>query len=129
MILNDLGFESNYTKRNSTSSTVRRNSILINSDSCIQELELFANKDVSISIPLNITGVVTQISNGQKHSVILTDSRRVFAFGNNENGQINVPKKAQGETIKVDCGYLHTQLLNIDGEVITFGDNTFKQCD
>jgi alpha-tubulin suppressor-like RCC1 family protein len=87
--------------------------------------------------PIKVEGLrnqrVIMISCGFYHSMALTESGRVFSWGDNEYGQLgfvykessNVPQMIElnVSVIKVSCGTNHTLLLSKDGNIYAFGDN------
>ncbi|XP_072898000.1 E3 ubiquitin-protein ligase HERC2-like [Hemitrygon akajei] len=82
---------------------------------------------------------VAQIAAGGEHSLALTVSGAVFAFGRNNHGQLGlkvtedtfIPTHVQllacKRTIFVSCGEEHTAVLTKDGFVYTFGAGAFGQ--
>ncbi|XP_072112516.1 probable E3 ubiquitin-protein ligase HERC4 isoform X1 [Mobula birostris] len=82
---------------------------------------------------------VAQIAAGGEHSLVLTVSGAVFAFGRNNHGQLGlkvmedtfIPTHVQllacKRTIYVSCGEEHTAVLTKDGFVYTFGAGAFGQ--
>eukprot|EP00742_Colponemidia_sp_Colp-10_P006997 GILJ01007510.1.p1 GENE.GILJ01007510.1~~GILJ01007510.1.p1 ORF type:complete len:672 (+),score=107.52 GILJ01007510.1:43-2058(+) len=81
----------------------------------------------------SIKGVVKQISCGLEHSLVLTDAEKVYAFGNNCNGQLaadaeteysSTPKlirELKGRIIQVSAGYNHNAAISDTGAIFTWG--------
>jgi serine/threonine protein kinase len=73
------------------------------------------------------------ISCGYKHSLALTESGRVFSWGDNSVGQLGVEVEHSSEPIiielngmkikKISCGDWHSLLLSCDGDIYAFGRN------
>jgi hypothetical protein len=91
-------------------------------------------------IPIKVNGFngekVIQISCGYHHSMALTESGRVFSWGNNESGQLGhildfkIVKKplilSMSKEIpikKISCGFSHSLLLAREGDIYGFGYN------
>jgi alpha-tubulin suppressor-like RCC1 family protein len=81
---------------------------------------------------------VKAISCGEWHSMALTESGRVFSWGNNEFGQLGVgdncncckPKMIELNDIlieKISCGSSHSLLLSRDKDIYVFGKNDVGQ--
>jgi alpha-tubulin suppressor-like RCC1 family protein len=83
---------------------------------------------------------VIQISCGYNHSMALTESGRVFSWGNNESGQlghildieiVNKPlifsMSKEIPIMKISCGFSHNLLLACDGDIYGFGYNGCEQ--
>ncbi len=85
---------------------------------------------------------VTAISAGGVHSLALTSDGKVYAWGNNFNGELgngnntnsNLPVQVgsdiagfDGRVIAVDAGFLHNLALTDDGRVWAWGFNNFRQ--
>ena len=98
--------------------------------------------DFPLYLPLRVSlGEVTDISCGAKFMLLLTKSRNVFGFGNNEFGQLGfgtretslIPYPVQiniapnQRVSKISAGYAHTLALTEDGFVYTTGNNNYKQ--
>jgi hypothetical protein len=76
---------------------------------------------------------IVMISCGYRHSLALTESGRVFGWGDNECGQLGVDVYRSSEpTIielndlkiqKISCGRFHSLLLSCDGDIYAFGWN------
>ncbi|KAI3382437.1 hypothetical protein SNEBB_003489 [Seison nebaliae] len=76
---------------------------------------------------------IEMIACGARHSMILTTSGKVFAFGSNQHGQLGIGncedkiwpikvKSLEKEIIiKIECGATHSMALNRNGELFTFG--------
>lgn len=83
-------------------------------------------------------GHALDIAAGARHGLVLNNDNRLYAFGDNSEGQCgiqsaraylpveiqvkNVMSKAKPEMIY--CGDAHSALVNSDGELFTWGDNT-----
>jgi hypothetical protein len=73
------------------------------------------------------------ISCGYRHSLALTESGRVFGWGDNSGGQLGVDVEDSSEPIiielndlkikKISCGRIHSLLLSCDGDIYAFGWN------
>jgi alpha-tubulin suppressor-like RCC1 family protein len=88
-------------------------------------------------IPIKLNGFdeekVVMISCGKKHSMALTESGRVFSWGNNSWGQLGLEKTSEvpsnvliNKSIpikKISCGQLHSLMLTNDGDIYWFGKN------
>jgi hypothetical protein len=80
---------------------------------------------------------IKMISCGAFHSLALTESGRVFGWGNNIFGQLGVDVEHSSEPIiielndlkikKISCGYNHSLLLSCDGHIYAFGWNQYGQ--
>jgi alpha-tubulin suppressor-like RCC1 family protein len=96
------------------------------------------------SIPIKVNGLngekVIQISCGYYHSMALTESGRVFSWGNNESGQlghildieiVNKPlilsMSKEIPIKKISCGFAHSLLLACNGDIYGFGNNGCEQ--
>jgi hypothetical protein len=76
---------------------------------------------------------VVIISCGERHSLALTESGRVFGWGSNTWGQLGVNVRHSSEHIiielndlkikKISCGFKHSLLLSCDGDIYAFGWN------
>jgi alpha-tubulin suppressor-like RCC1 family protein len=76
---------------------------------------------------------IIMISCGLLHSLALTESGRVFGWGDNTYGQLGVDVKDSSEPIiielndlkikKISCGLGHSLLLSYDGDIYAFGLN------
>jgi alpha-tubulin suppressor-like RCC1 family protein len=76
---------------------------------------------------------IVMISCGLWHSLALTESGRVFCWGNNIDGQLGVDVEYSSEPIiielndlkikKISCGLCHCLLLSYDGDIYAFGWN------
>jgi alpha-tubulin suppressor-like RCC1 family protein len=87
------------------------------------------------------TGTVTQLSANGLHSLVLTSTGQLYAFGNNGAGELGnptginnfinanpVPKLvglsgATGQVIRIAAGESHSMALTSSGQVYTFGGN------
>jgi alpha-tubulin suppressor-like RCC1 family protein len=91
------------------------------------------------SIPIKVNGFndekVIQISCGLCHSMALTESGRVFSWGNNRFGQLGRNKTKDSNIAliillshqifikKISCGQSHSLLLSSDAYIYWFGSN------
>ena len=68
--------------------------------------------------------VVTSMSGGALHSLLLDDAGNVYAFGYNEYGQTNVPSLKNGASkfTAVAAGVFHSLLLDDAGNAYAFGE-------
>jgi len=82
------------------------------------------------------TDPFTTIASGQYHSLGLTKSGKVFAWGRNEHGQVGhagsdtpAPKHIplKGTVVALACGYGHSIALLEDGTMYVWGVNTYGQ--
>jgi hypothetical protein len=80
---------------------------------------------------------MVMISCGLGHSLALTESGRVFGWGDNCVGQLGVDVRHSSEPIiielndlkikKISCGRFHSLLLSRDGDVYAFGGNHYGE--
>ena len=70
---------------------------------------------------------IIDIDAGELHVVGLDSFGKVFAFGDNKEGQCNVTEWE--EVVGISTGYRHTVALTSAGCVYATGDNSFGQCD
>jgi hypothetical protein len=81
---------------------------------------------------------IVMISCGEEHSLALTESGRVFGWGDNIVGQLGVDVKwHSSEPIiielndlkiqKISCGLNHSLLLSCDGDIYAFGWNYYGE--
>jgi alpha-tubulin suppressor-like RCC1 family protein len=92
-------------------------------------------KRIPTEITSRITGTVTQIAAGNSYSMALTDTGRVYTWGDNEYGQLgdntttqrNVPteitSRITGTTTLIVTKYWHSMALTDTGRVYTWGRN------
>jgi alpha-tubulin suppressor-like RCC1 family protein len=90
--------------------------------------------------PISITGLsnAKAIAGGYRHSLAISNSGNLFAWGVNEDYQlgngtnVNSPEPVQigneNNWIDVACGDYHSLALNSAGEVFAWGRNTQQQC-
>ena len=73
--------------------------------------------------------VVTSMSGGMHHSLLLDDAGNVYAFGYNEYGQTNVPSLKDGASkfTAVAAGGFHSLLLDDAGNAYASGYNAIGQ--
>ncbi|GAB6018518.1 hypothetical protein CHUAL_000215 [Chamberlinius hualienensis] len=80
----------------------------------------------------------TNAAGGRAHTIITTDSGKVYSFGGNSEGQLGlsddvsrpeptVIEGLEGPMVSVAAGSYHTVLLNGDGVVYVFGSNSEGQ--
>jgi hypothetical protein len=82
-------------------------------------------------------GKIVMISCGYYHTLALTESGRVFGWGDNSDGQLGVNIMHSREPIiielndlkiqKISCGAAHSLLLSCDGDIYEFGWNGFGE--
>mmetsp|Transcript_10759 Transcript_10759/g.14762 ORF Transcript_10759/g.14762 Transcript_10759/m.14762 type:complete len:364 (+) Transcript_10759:237-1328(+) len=81
---------------------------------------------------------ITKVSAGGNHVLLLTESRKLFSFGNNSQGQcgfpkhrlsLNIPEMVAIEADIGDCdaGYSHSIAITDAGLVYAFGSNEYGQ--
>jgi hypothetical protein len=80
---------------------------------------------------------IVMISCGERHSLALTDSGRVFGWGHNFYGQLGVNVMHSSEPIlielndlkikKISCGLGHSLLLSCDGDIYAIGWNRWGE--
>ncbi|XP_076177966.1 secretion regulating guanine nucleotide exchange factor isoform X2 [Ptiloglossa arizonensis] len=103
-----------------------------------KEEELFNAAHTFTEVPTltNIQDVVC----GQHHTVAVTETGTLYAFGDNKHGQlgldidtfsktsfpIKVPTVQFNPSVKIDSGWSHMIALN-DGQVFSWGRNTYGQ--
>ncbi len=80
----------------------------------------------NIATPSKVLGLgnerAIQVSSGDKHAVILTESNRVFAMGNGRHGQLGIGKSINFTAIPVEVKHLPAAHLVL--KVVTGGDHT-----
>ncbi len=91
---------------------------------------------VQVSTATGLAGVVA-VAPGQSHTLALTSSGTVWAWGANSSGQLGnnsqtaslVPVQVSGLTdvVAIAAGDAHSAALKRDGTVYTWGDNTMGQ--
>lgn len=85
----------------------------------------------------NILENVTEISAGDKYSIVVTKDGKVYTFGNNNNQKLGISNDTEAdgitkieyatlkedveETMRVSAGYMHTAIYKNDGSVYTWG--------
>jgi alpha-tubulin suppressor-like RCC1 family protein len=96
-----------------------------------------------VSLP-GASGAVAQIAAGREHSLALTSTGQLFAFGNNQYGQLGnatnnensnpnptpvavVLPGASGAVTQIAAGALHSLALTTSGQLYAFGDNQYGQ--
>lgn len=82
---------------------------------------------------------IIAISCGAYHSLVLTDSGRVYSFGNNIFGQLGddsnetsfKPSEINGlidhKVVAISCGFYHSMALTEEGFVYSWGHNSYGQ--
>ena len=83
---------------------------------------------------------VVQVAAGAKHSLVLTDSGKLFAFGDNSFGQLGIPDAGERvltpqpiqslSTLPIQfiaCGGHHTGIITLSGAVYMWGRNSHGQ--
>ncbi len=90
------------------------------------------------------TGPGIAIAAGDGHSLVLTSTGQVFAFGGNHGGQLGVstntggftpnptptlldPRGLEGSVVAIAAGAEHSLLLSSTGQLLSFGGNRFGQ--
>jgi hypothetical protein len=96
-----------------------------------------------VSLP-GATGPAVTIAAGFQHSLVLTSTGQVFAFGSNLYGQLGVTSNAgttapnptpvlvnlrdvEGRVVQIAAGSEHSLLLTSNGQLLSFGQNEFGQ--
>ena len=70
----------------------------------------------------------TAVSAGVVHSLALTPSGQVVAWGDDSNGQTEVPSSLTGRTVTaISAGDFHNLALTDDGKITGWGDNSNGQ--
>lgn len=70
---------------------------------------------------------VSAISAGFSHSLALTTSGVVVAWGDNDAGQLDIPKKSQNNLVAISAGGFHSLGLKKNGQIVAWGDNSDGQ--
>lgn len=76
-------------------------------------------------IPINASATIKQIAAGTIHTVGLTTSGKVVAFGDNSEGQCDVD--SWSDVSSIYAGSKNTYGVKLNGKVIATGDNSFGQ--
>lgn len=86
---------------------------------------------------VSIPGEVVQVAAGYLHSLALTSTGQLYAFGGDESGQLGFPGSGGDDTptlVKIPvstkaiaAGYHFSLALTSTGEVYAFGENAFGQ--
>jgi len=100
-------------------------------------------KPALVTFP-GISGQVTQIAAGDRHSLALTSSGQLYAFGDNGFGQLGIPANAGNETanpvptlvtlpvasgqvVQIAAGGEHSLALTSSGRLYAFGENLYGE--
>ncbi|XP_029375375.1 retinitis pigmentosa GTPase regulator b [Echeneis naucrates] len=77
-------------------------------------------------------GPIKMLAAGSNTSAALTESGKLFMWGDNTEGQIGLGKESQASSPQevnvgrpvswVSCGYYHSALVTVDGTLYTFGE-------
>lgn len=77
-------------------------------------------------------GPLKMLAAGSNTSAALTESGKLFMWGDNSEGQIGLGKQSHASTPQevsvgrpiswVSCGYYHSALVTVDGSLYTFGE-------
>ena len=70
---------------------------------------------------------VEQLAGGGAHSLALTTTGNVVAWGNNLYGQATVPGSLANATMTIAGGYYHSLAVTTNGQVVAWGNNFYKQ--
>jgi alpha-tubulin suppressor-like RCC1 family protein len=90
------------------------------------------------------SGPVSQIAAGDTHSLALTSTGQLYAFGSNQFGQLGNPANsgtelanptplpvslpgATGPVVQIAAGFSHSLVLTSTGQLYAFGSNQFGQ--
>ena len=83
---------------------------------------------------------ISMVSCGGDHTVVLSESGNVYAFGQSTNGQLGLgtrtletsvplqitslsdPSNGIGKIVQISCGENHTSVVSNNGQLFTFGD-------
>ncbi len=96
-----------------------------------------------VSLPAG-SGPVVQIAAGAEHSLVLSASGRLYAFGSNDAGQLGVPAgsgseaanpapaqvslpPASAQPVAIAAGMQHSLVLTSAGQLYAFGSNRYGQ--
>lgn len=89
-----------------------------------------------VILPLSANEIISQVSCGLQHTVLLTSHGNVFTFGSNQFGQLGTGdvkgrptphRVAISEVKQVAAGSYHTVMLHENGHVLTCGSNKSGQ--
>lgn len=97
----------------------------------------------ALALP-GVSGPVSQIAAGDEHSLALTATGQLYAFGSNEFGQLGNPANsgtelanptplavvlpgAAGPVVQIAAGASHSLALTSTGQLYAFGSNRFGQ--
>jgi alpha-tubulin suppressor-like RCC1 family protein len=98
---------------------------------------------VRVTLP-GAVGRVTEVAAGSEHSLAVTESGQLYAFGLNQSGQLGVPAGSDtygpnplpalvtlpgqvGGVVQVAAGSFHSLALTASGQLYGFGDNFYAQ--
>jgi alpha-tubulin suppressor-like RCC1 family protein len=98
---------------------------------------------IAVSLP-GASGPVSQIAAGNAHSLVLTSTGQLYAFGENDDGQLGVATNsgttlpnptpllvslpgADGPVVQIAAGFSHSLALTSSGQLYAFGSNEFGQ--
>jgi alpha-tubulin suppressor-like RCC1 family protein len=111
--------------------------VLVNSDMLVPNAA-----PALVTLPGQV-GPVTQIAAGGNHSLAVTASGQLYAFGSNEFGQLGTPATSStlsnpvpalvtlegqaGAIVQVAAGYAHSLVVTASGQVYAFGNNNYGQ--
>ena len=81
---------------------------------------------------------VVDIKCGFNHTIVLTESQKVYSCGNNAYNQLGRvtdtfyssllhPIEELSDIIRIECGYRHSSCIDINNDLYVFGDNQFGQ--
>jgi alpha-tubulin suppressor-like RCC1 family protein len=98
---------------------------------------------IAVSLP-GASGPVSEIAAGDAHSLALTSTGQLYAFGENNDGQLGVATNsgmtlanptpllvslpgAEGPVVQIAAGFSHSLALTSTGQLYAFGSNEFGQ--
>eukprot|EP01010_Urceolus_cornutus_P002642 NODE_339_length_1766_cov_289.506698_g275_i0.p1 GENE.NODE_339_length_1766_cov_289.506698_g275_i0~~NODE_339_length_1766_cov_289.506698_g275_i0.p1 ORF type:complete len:575 (-),score=130.57 NODE_339_length_1766_cov_289.506698_g275_i0:23-1747(-) len=103
-----------------------------------------SNNEVKLHFPTPFTALndmqlmIEDVACGAKHTILITQDGRAFAFGNNAKGQLGLSSvpytytplqtaRDKGHFVQAACGVGHTLLRTREGKVFSFGANECGQ--
>jgi alpha-tubulin suppressor-like RCC1 family protein len=86
----------------------------------------FLKKPVFVPHLLNLKEKAVWVACGSQHMVIVLESGRIVAQGDNSFGQINLPSFGD-QAVAAACGDAHTLVLTRSGKVVGFGSDDLGQ--